>query len=496
MLAEGCKVDTPFAWLVAFAAFVCYSVSIGCYVGTTGILYSVFLEEFEVDRGATALMSALTSMVFLGCGVVAGYMTNRWGCRLVVLLGSTCMGLAFVISSFSTSMTLIYLTQGLFKGFATILIQQPLFVVVADYHVKRLALAMSFVASGSGVGSAIFASLSQFLIDSLGWRWGLRVLGCIFFTLVSLSALAFYPIDRSKCSSPSKRSTPLKLGELFKIPAFRYFCISVFFLGGFLTAYTTFLSEFAESRNISPTDAATLWTWWGISTVAGRLSGGILESSWKTRIRDFSFSILGLGICSWILAFRSENYPNFIAFVISQVCNGWLMGMLYHLSSLCLGDVLGVENVSLGIGLFYTAQMPLGVAAPPVLGFVADQADGNWTVSFQIMAVVQTVSGLLIYFFWKHGRQEIRKRTTLRSISPMDEFFIICIGRESFGFFKCERMDYWANRKLKSIRSTESGGVEMQQSSIIKRKTPARNSVPLPPHTIKKVSPRSGALTP
>jgi len=69
-----------------------------------------------------------------------------------------------------------------------------------------------------------------------------------------------------------------------------------------------------------------------------------------------------MGITSWLLAFNSEGYPNYIVFVVSQVANGWFMGMLYHLASLCIADVFGIENVSLGMGLFFTVQMPFGVA--------------------------------------------------------------------------------------------------------------------------------------
>ena len=80
------------------------------------------------------------------------------------------MGLSFVGTSFSRSINIIYFTQGLLKGMAVILMMHPLFVIVSQYHLKRRTLAMAIVSSGAGVGAAVFATISESLIKSVGWR--------------------------------------------------------------------------------------------------------------------------------------------------------------------------------------------------------------------------------------------------------------------------------------------------------------------------------------
>jgi len=62
------------------------------------------------------------------------------------------------------------------------------------------------------------------------------------------------------------------------------------------------------------------------------------------------------------------------------------------------------------MGAFYTVQMPAAVIGPPILGFVTDEADGKWTRSFQILAVIQSISGLLMLLFYNHGRLIIIKK--------------------------------------------------------------------------------------
>jgi len=420
ILTGASEADTQWSWLVTFSAFVAYSITTGCYMGTTGVFFSAFLDEFQANHSVTAVVSSLTNFVFMGCGVISGYLVNRWGCRPVVTLGSLCMGLAFVSTSYSPSIILIYFTQGFLKGFAIILMLQPIFVIVSDYHVKRRALALSIVSSGSGVGTAFFASLSEWLISFLGWRWACRVLGFIFGISGTLAAMTFVPIDLNHPNAP-KRSRRLTLIELLKLRAFRYLMFSLALYGCYLTAQATFITNFAESRNISSTKAAMLWTYWGIASAAGRLYGGIFKSDPVTRIRDFSLAVLGMGFTGWLLAFNAEEYPNYTIFVVSQIANGWLMGMLYHLASLCIADVFGTENVSLGMGLFFTIQMPAGVSGPPILGFVTDEENGNYTLAFQILAVVQSISGILILWFWKHGRLMIKRRVLTMALEKNEQ---------------------------------------------------------------------------
>jgi len=409
-IASGAsKVDTSWSWLVAFAGFSVYCITSGCDMGITSVFFSAALDEFNSNRSVTAVVSALTNFVQMGGGIFSGYLVNRWGCRPVVTLGSVCLGLAFVGTSFSTSINIIYLTQGFLKGIGLLLMLQPIFVIVSDYHVKRRALAMSILTSGSGVGTAIYANLFHWLIRFIGWRGACRVIGCIFCILGTLAAMTFVPIDLNHPKSP-KRVDRLTLIDLLKLRACRYLYFSIAFYGCYIAAQATFLTNFAETRNISSARAAALWTYWGIASTAGRLYGGFFKSSPITRVRDFSLAVLGLGISSWLLAFNSKAYPNYEVFVASQIANGWLMGRLYQLAPLCITDVFGIENVSLGMGLFFTVQMPLRVAGPPILGFVTDEENGNYTRAFKILAVVQSISGILVLRFWKHGRLMIKQK--------------------------------------------------------------------------------------
>jgi len=134
---------------------------------------------------------------------------------------------------------------------------QPIFVIVSEYHVERRAFALSMVSTGSGVGTAVFASLSEWLISLRGWRWACRILGGIFFITGTMAAMTFIPIDLNNPSNPS-RARPLKLIELLKLRPCRYLCLSLAFYGCYITVQSTFIMDFAETRNIPSAQAASL----------------------------------------------------------------------------------------------------------------------------------------------------------------------------------------------------------------------------------------------
>jgi len=409
MFSERSVVDSPFSWIVTIAALICYTIAVGCFQGTTGVFFSAFLKEFQANHSVTAIVSGLTGLSFQGSGILVAKLSARFGSRLVVISGALFMGFSFIITSLSGSLFWIYLSQGLLKGFSICLMLQPLWGVVIDHHYKRRTLAMSIVVCGAGLGSSILAVTSEWLISCVGWRWACRVLGVFFISTGSTAAMAFVPIDLAHVNTPT-RSIPLSNRELFKKRTFKYYVLINFLKGCYISGYVTFVTNFAETRNISSAKAAGLWTFWGIATIVGRLWGGldICKSTPFTRLRDWSLSLVCVGLASWLLAFELENWPNYSTFAIIMTMIGFLDGIFYHLISLCAADLWGDENVDLAMGWFFSSQLPSVVAAPPMLGFVTDQSNGNYIPAFQILAVTNTVAGVIALLFWRSGRQLIQ----------------------------------------------------------------------------------------
>lgn len=91
--------------------------------------------------------------------------------------------LGFVISSFSTSMEMLFFTFGIVAGFGLSLCYVAAVVIVAYYFDKRRSFATGLSVCGSGIGTFIFAPLTQVLLEHYGWRGTTLILAGLFLNL-------------------------------------------------------------------------------------------------------------------------------------------------------------------------------------------------------------------------------------------------------------------------------------------------------------------------
>ena len=79
----------------------------------------------------------------------------------------------------------------------------PSIVIITKYFTTRLALATGLAVSAAGIGSAVFAPLTEYLILTLGgWRYAMQVIAVILF-VSGLFALSFTEHDYDDSSTES-----------------------------------------------------------------------------------------------------------------------------------------------------------------------------------------------------------------------------------------------------------------------------------------------------
>jgi MFS family permease len=111
MIRTAYQIDSPRAWQMAGVAFV-----VGFVV--FGVLYSfgVFLEPLMTDlgtsRSATSALYAISSSAFYFLGPVTGWISDRWGPRLVSAVGAAAMTAGLGATALVDSVWIAYLTYG------------------------------------------------------------------------------------------------------------------------------------------------------------------------------------------------------------------------------------------------------------------------------------------------------------------------------------------------------------------------------------------------
>lgn len=167
---EGVKIpDGGWGWVVVLSSFIISMIADGISF-SFGLLYIEFLDEFEASKSTTAWIGSLFIAVPLLSGPVMSALVDRYGCRSMTILGGIISTLGFVLASISTTIEMMMMTFGVIAGLGLGLVYVTAVVSIAYWFEKKRNLAVGLGACGTGVGTFIYAPLTQYLIEEYGWR--------------------------------------------------------------------------------------------------------------------------------------------------------------------------------------------------------------------------------------------------------------------------------------------------------------------------------------
>lgn len=180
--------DGGWGWMVVFASLMICLISDGISF-SFGLLYIEFLKEFQESKSKTAWIGALFMAVPLILGPVGSALVDKYGCRKMTILGGIISGLGFIISSFAQSIEMVFFTFGFLSGLGLCLCYVTAVVSIAYWFDKKRTLATGLGACGTGIGTLLYAPLTQYSIEEYGWRGTVLLLAGTFFNFCVCGAL-------------------------------------------------------------------------------------------------------------------------------------------------------------------------------------------------------------------------------------------------------------------------------------------------------------------
>ena len=139
-----------------------------------------------------ALVGSATLGMITFASPLAGYLCDRFGCRITTFFGAVLCMTGLVSTSFLQSLIPMYFTYSLVLGLGASFIYNSCYLVIGQYFQEKLSMATGTVALGASLGVLYTGPLLQLLLDSFGWRGTLRIM-IASFALVCILSLAFNP---------------------------------------------------------------------------------------------------------------------------------------------------------------------------------------------------------------------------------------------------------------------------------------------------------------
>ena len=133
------------------------------------VLLPVVQIDFGVARGEASLPYTVTMIGFGAGGIIMGWLADRFGIVLPVVLGGILLGAGYMLSGASGTVWQLALAQGLL-GFGSAATFGPLMTDMSYWFARRRGIAVAIASCGNYLSGVIWPPLIQHFIESYGWR--------------------------------------------------------------------------------------------------------------------------------------------------------------------------------------------------------------------------------------------------------------------------------------------------------------------------------------
>lgn len=123
------------------------------------------------------------SSLFLNfTGIVVGPLLKKFNPRILIIIGSTCVGAGLILCSFATQLWHFLLTYSLMVGFGLGVISPSAFYAIQQYFTTRKGQAVGLASAGTGIGQVILPYIVSFLLQNYGFSSAVIWMGVLALT--------------------------------------------------------------------------------------------------------------------------------------------------------------------------------------------------------------------------------------------------------------------------------------------------------------------------
>ncbi|WAR27765.1 MOT12-like protein [Mya arenaria] len=364
--------DGGWGWAVTFAAFMVGVILDGISF-SFGIFYRELLQYFEESKSLTSWIISVLNGTYIGIGPIASILVTVSGCRPVAIFGAFLAAVSFFLCTFFPNVRIMILGRVLGCCFSRPL--SPL----ATISQKKRALATGIAVCGSGIGSIVFAPLSEFLIEKYTWKGAMMIISAIVLNGIPIAAL-LRPLKgsqtyserkrKSECAAralkgkgldsasgekPSDKKSAKKCCnfdisstfdfELLKSPTFIVYGMSTFpcTLGFFIPL--TYIPDLVNDLGMTSKQGAMIISTIGITnTVVRVFIGWLADRPWADAILINSVTLVIGGVTTMFV----PMYAVFSGMATYAIVFGITVFVSYR--SIIMAELLGIEKLTSSFG--------------------------------------------------------------------------------------------------------------------------------------------------
>ncbi len=400
---------------------------------TVGLLlyaFSVFIKPLRAQFGWSATEISLGyAIVCLVVGLMtfpAGRLSDRFGPRIVVVIGGVILGIGFFLTSTITTKYQLYLYYGLIAGFGGGMVYLPPIATAPKWWPDRRALATGLSVVGLGLGSFIMGPLATKMILVFGGALPVfRYVGIAMLIMAVGAGLCLKdppPGYKPAGWTPpapkegsSKVTRDYTFGETIRTPQFWLLYLAYFggsFAGLMVIGHIAnhgileMTKVLAAAKGVAVTalpgdtpelKAISMQASYAVSALAAfnalsRVIIGVIADKIGTRVCFLVTFILQ--VIALLILFPAGNQVFLLC--LAAIIIGWNYGSMFTLFPATCLQYYGPTAQGSNYGLLFTSWGLAGFAGPYMAGMLLD-ATKTYSAPFLVATVIVAISVIFLF---------------------------------------------------------------------------------------------------
>jgi OFA family oxalate/formate antiporter-like MFS transporter len=323
-----------------------------------------------------------------------GWLVDKFGPKLLIGAGGVLSGLSWVLASYASSLTALYLTYGLIGGLGTGIVYVGVVGQMVGWFSDRRGFAAGTVAAGYGMGAIVTTFPITNSLAAVGYQMTLLQYGTIFGLIGLVAALGLKPAPMSVAT---KTDAPgVATGTMLRSPIFWLMFAMMTLMSTSGLMVTSQMAAFAGDFGI------TKATVWGLAALPLALTidrftngltrpffGWVSDRIGRENTMCLAFGLEAVAMALW-LATRTD--PLLFVVLSGVVFFGW--GEIFSLFPSTLTDTFGPGNATRNYGCLYMAQGIGAIFGGPMASLL-HEATGTWMTVFAVAIAADLLTAVL-----------------------------------------------------------------------------------------------------
>ena len=401
-------------WVQLVIGVICMSMIANLQYGWT-LFVNPITEKFHWEREAIQWAFTIFILTETWLVPVEGYLVDRFGPRVVVVLASLLVGVSWALNSIATSLPMFYISAAI-GGIGAGAVYGTCVGNALKWFPDRRGLAAGLTAMGFGAGSALTVLPISAMIKSSGYeatflRFGLAQ-GLIVFLLGWFLRQPTATTNEPRWIVNYATDNDYSPTQMVRTKVFwvMYAMFVMMAIGGLMA--TAQLAPIAKDFQVAEIPVSLIGITLPALTFAlsiDRVLNGITRPffGWvsdhigRENTMFVAFLLEGIGI---FLLSRLGQDPTMFVLLSGLVFFAW--GEIYSLFPATCGDTYGRKFAAANAGLLYTAKGTASLLVP-VANTLAGSKEG-WHLVFMVASVLNIVASFMALFVLKPMRAKMK----------------------------------------------------------------------------------------